>query len=174
MRSLHTATREQPPLSGTAMKTQRNPRFYKVIIFQKRKETNLKRFILSSHSWMGICFQVLCHVQILNRFSSLHLSTPGTPYLECLLPVPSQLFIPFQESGKEEWLGYMFPQSLPSLVSAAFVDKFSLFYDTVTRAGLRSPVCYLEFLNVQLVDVFSQLLAICVPQGSKWGLLGEL
>lgn len=121
---------------------------------------------------MGLCFQVLSHVQILNRFSSLPLSTPGTLYLECLLPVPSQLFIPFQEFGKEEWLGYMILQSVPFFVSAVFVDKFSWFYDTVTRARLRSPVCYLEFLNVQLVDVFSQLLAICVPQGSKWGLFG--
>lgn len=41
----------------------------------------------------------------------------------------------------------MFLQSLPSLASAVFVDKFSLFYDTVTRAGLRSPVCYLESFN---------------------------
>ena len=68
----------------------------------------------------------------------------------------------------------MFPQSLSSLVSAVCVDKFSLFYDTDTRAGLRSPVCYLEFLNVQLVDVFPQLLAICMPQRSKGASLEEL
>ena len=93
---------------------------------------------------MGICIWVFCHIQILVKFSSL---PPGTPCLRCLLPVPSQLFIPFQEAGKEEWLGFMFLQSLPSLASAVFVDKFSLFYDTVTRAGLRSPLCYLESFN---------------------------
>lgn len=116
---------------------------------------------------MGLCLQVLCHVQILNRFSSLPLSTPG-------MSVTSSLpaFHPLSRIWERRVIRLYDPsiRALLCLCCVCWRVFMILWRSHQSQAEITSLL--LGVLNVQLVDVFSQLLAICAPQGSKWGLFG--